>query len=92
MPCFRVTPLQRLILIVYEDFLYEAAPVEWFATDDGPDPVTGMWIVRPEMDGNTRVTSIVPLSSIARACHICPSLVLRIRHIACITHIVLTSQ
>ena len=43
-------------------------------TNNALDPVTGMWIVHPEMDGNTRVTSIVPLTSITRACHLLPVL------------------
>ena len=54
---------------------YSSAFVEWFVTDvDGPDNVTGLWIVRPEMIGDVRVTGIVPITSIARACHLMPVL------------------
>ena len=38
---------------------------------DEPDPVTGMWVVKPEMDhGGNRVCGIIPVDSIVRACHL----------------------
>ncbi|KAH9910697.1 uncharacterized protein BXZ73DRAFT_57860 [Epithele typhae] len=51
---------------------HECALVHWFERgDDEPDPVTGMWIYRPEKapDGN-HVTSVIPIGSIVRACHL----------------------
>ncbi|RPD54101.1 hypothetical protein L226DRAFT_548363 [Lentinus tigrinus ALCF2SS1-7] len=65
MPRFRVARLRRLLSIPYNDvFQYDAAFVEWFTTH-GRDASTGMWVVCPEMDGEVRVSSIIPLSSIA---------------------------
>ena len=46
--------------------------MEWFVTH-GRDPLTGMWLVRPEMDGDVRVSSIIPLTAVARACHLQPA-------------------
>ncbi|KAI0357042.1 hypothetical protein OH77DRAFT_1531956 [Trametes cingulata] len=52
---------------------YPCAFVEWFAPqDDAPDPVTGMWTVVPEMVGGERVTGVIHLDSIVRACHLMP--------------------
>ncbi len=72
---FRVARLRQLISIPHGHTRYEGAFVEWFTTSgDAPDPETGMWLVEPEMDGDVRVCSIVPLDSIARACHLLPKL------------------
>ncbi|KAH9910469.1 uncharacterized protein BXZ73DRAFT_58371 [Epithele typhae] len=51
---------------------YPCALVEWFEyCEDHVDDVTGMWMVQPELhdDGN-RVTSIISVDSIVRACHL----------------------
>ncbi|TFK84740.1 hypothetical protein K466DRAFT_496044 [Polyporus arcularius HHB13444] len=71
LPRFRVGRVRRLLSVPCDVFQYNGAFVEWFTTHE-KDPLTGMWVVRPEMDGDTRVSSIVPLSSIARACHLLP--------------------
>ncbi len=71
LPRFRVARVRRLLSVPCDVFQYNGAFVEWFTTHE-KDPLTGMWVVRPEMDGDTRVSSIVPLSSIARACHLLP--------------------
>lgn len=57
-----------------EDIVHECALVEWFILDDDePDPVTGMWILRPDIhEDGTRVTDIISLESIVRACHLAP--------------------
>ncbi len=73
MPRFRVARVRRLLTVPYDIYQYEGALVEWFTTH-GRDPVTGMWLVRPEMDGDVRVSSVIPLSTIARACHLQPAL------------------
>ena len=72
---FWVACICRFLSFTYDDTFYPCVLVEWFVTDeDGPDNVTGMWIVRPEEIDEQRVTSIIPLSSIARACHLMPVL------------------
>ncbi len=38
--------------------------------DAEPDDVTGMWVVRPERADGVRIKTIIPLNSIARACHL----------------------
>ncbi|TFK87763.1 hypothetical protein K466DRAFT_586114 [Polyporus arcularius HHB13444] len=73
MPRFRVARVRRLLTIPHGVFEYRAAFVEWFVTEHR-DPLTGMWVVQPEMDGDQRISSIIPLSSIARACHLLPAL------------------
>lgn len=73
MPRFRVARIRQLLSVPYDVFQYEGLLVEWFMTH-GRDPLTGMWVVRPEMDGDTRVSSIVPLTAVARACHLQPVL------------------
>ncbi len=73
MPRFRIARVRRLISISYDVFQHSGAFVEWF-TGHGSDPLTGLWVVRPEMEGDGRVSSIVPLRSIARACHLLPAL------------------
>ena len=57
----------------YEYTRYECALVEWFELDgDVPDPVTGMWIVKPEKMGGRRIRSVIPLTMIVRACLLSP--------------------
>ena len=52
---------------------YPCALLKWFVSrSEEPDPVTGMWIVEPELDNNIQTFGIVPLSSIVRACHLIP--------------------
>lgn len=72
---FRVARMSRLISFASDDIYYHAAIVEWFRTDgDAPDPLTGMWIVRPYTVNGRRDTSIIPLAAIARSCHLLPVL------------------
>jgi len=52
---------------------YPCALVEWFTPDDEPDEDSGMWVVRPEFQGNgQRTLAIIHLDSIARAAHLLP--------------------
>ena len=72
---FRVARICQFLSFTYDDTFYPCALVEWFVTDeDGPDNVTGMWIVCPEEIDEQRVASIIPLLSIAHACHLMPIL------------------
>ncbi len=73
MPRFRVARIRQFLSVMHENVRYQGALVEWFVTDgDGADGVTGMWVVRPEVVDGARVRSVIPLSSIARACHLMP--------------------
>lgn len=69
----------------HDDIEYQCALVEWFDTEEDPDPTTGMYIVSPAWGdppivdsdsdsdsdaGPQRLISIVPLQSIVRACHL----------------------
>ena len=66
----------RIVLFIsftYEYVKHPCALVEWFSTDgDAPDPITGMWVVRPEIIDGERVMGIVHVDSIVRACHLFP--------------------
>lgn len=50
---------------------YQCALVEWFELiGELPDPVTGMWMVKPEVSGGRRAMGVVHIDSIVRACHL----------------------
>ena len=52
---------------------YPCALVKWFkAIGKGPCPLTGMWRVQPEFDGNKRVMSVIHVESIIRGVHLIP--------------------
>ncbi|TFK90691.1 hypothetical protein K466DRAFT_484334 [Polyporus arcularius HHB13444] len=73
MPRFRIARIRQFLSISHEGINHEGALVEWFFTQgQHPDGVTGMWIVCPEMVDGQRAKSIIPLGSIARACHLLP--------------------
>ncbi|KAI0739088.1 hypothetical protein C8Q80DRAFT_1222300 [Daedaleopsis nitida] len=60
-------------LFAFDEVLmrHECALVEWFdVPDEEPDPVTGMWIVEPELYLGGRAADVIPLNSIVRACHL----------------------
>ncbi|KAI0808970.1 hypothetical protein BC629DRAFT_1480632 [Irpex lacteus] len=55
----------------HEDVRYDTALLEWFLPlGEEPDPVTGMWIVRPEMRRGQRHVGLVHIDSIVRGCHL----------------------
>ncbi|TFK84482.1 hypothetical protein K466DRAFT_496496 [Polyporus arcularius HHB13444] len=57
----------------YRITMYECALVEWFElVGDRPDPVTGLWMVKPEYSGNRRAMEMIALDSVVRACHLMP--------------------
>jgi len=50
---------------------YPCAFVNWFQTlGDSPCPVTGMWMVKPEIRRRKRAVSVILLSSIVRGAHL----------------------
>ncbi|KAI0669707.1 hypothetical protein C8Q78DRAFT_977285 [Trametes maxima] len=50
---------------------YECALLEWFEREgDHPDPVTGLWIVKPELHGGHPVMGLVSVDAIVRSCHL----------------------
>ncbi|KAI0065531.1 hypothetical protein BV25DRAFT_1868788 [Artomyces pyxidatus] len=60
-----------LMQFTHEDVRYSCALVEWFLpVDDEPDPVTGMWIVKPEMVHGRRNVGVIHLDCMVRACHL----------------------
>lgn len=65
-----------LFFSFYDSHLEKDIPcalVNWFVLDgEEPDDVTGMWVVRPEYQGNTRSLNVVHLESIARGAHLLP--------------------
>ena len=65
----------RLFLSVHH--LHKSIPcalVNWFITEGNrPDPVMGMWVVKPQYTANNRPTSsIIHLNSILRGIHLLP--------------------
>lgn len=63
--------VRAFLSFAYGITLFECALVEWFETvDDHPDPVTGMWVVRPELLNRRPALEIIPVDSIVRSCHL----------------------
>jgi hypothetical protein len=65
----------RLLSFKHDGRVYQCALVEWFERiGDVPDPLTGLWRVRPKRNRGQlqRDIGIVPLNSIFRACQIIP--------------------
>lgn len=56
----------------YDGITYPCALVRWFETyGDAPCPLTGMWRVQPDIDGQgVRVCSVIHIDSILRAAHL----------------------
>lgn len=63
--------------VKYHGKSYPSALVQWFNTvSEEPDPLTGMWIVEPEMDPEDpshQLASVIHLDSILRAVHLIPA-------------------
>ena len=67
-----VARVSHFLSFTFQRTSYPCAMVEWFITvGDEPCPVTGMWIVAPEMDqhGN-RLASIIHLNCVLRGAHL----------------------
>lgn len=79
-----VARVRAFLSFEHSDVEFQCAIVEWFDMEEDVDPTTGMYIVSPawedppvdrgsDSDSDTdsyRLTSIVPLQSIVRACHL----------------------
>ncbi|KAI9429507.1 hypothetical protein H4582DRAFT_2114355 [Lactarius indigo] len=63
--------LQLLFSFVYEDVHYPCALVEWF-TRVGCDPLTGLWVVHPDITHGRRDRTVVHLDSFLWAAHLIP--------------------
>jgi len=70
----QVARVRLLLSITHLDTIIPCALVNWFVAEgNGPDPVTGMWIVRPQYTANNRHSySIIHLDSILRGIHLLP--------------------
>ncbi|KAI0711740.1 hypothetical protein C8Q76DRAFT_769461 [Earliella scabrosa] len=72
---YRVARLRQLVSIMHEDILHQVAIVHQYVYEGAePDGLTAMWVVKPETVNERWVTGIVPLTAIARACHLMPVL------------------
>ncbi|KAJ6472013.1 hypothetical protein C8R45DRAFT_1164738, partial [Mycena sanguinolenta] len=68
-----VVRVQLLFSFMHDGVDYPCALVDWFKkVGRSPDPETGMWIVEPEMQGRSRLTTIVHLDTILRGAHLIP--------------------
>ncbi|EIW62427.1 uncharacterized protein TRAVEDRAFT_89569, partial [Trametes versicolor FP-101664 SS1] len=66
-----VARVRAFLSFTYGHIRYQCALVEWFdLVGEEPDPLTGMWMVKPEMAQGRPVTRIVPVGSIVRVCHL----------------------
>ena len=57
--------------VAYNGVEYPCALVEWFQRL-GCDPVTGMWVVRPDRTRGRRDKTVIHLDSFLRAAHLIP--------------------
>lgn len=65
--------VKAFLAFSHETIRYPCALVEWFIPQgNAPDPLTGMWIVKPELRGGAKTIAIVHLDCITRACHLMP--------------------
>ncbi|KAH9948897.1 hypothetical protein B0H21DRAFT_844257 [Amylocystis lapponica] len=66
-----VVRIMSLLTLTHETVRYPCALVEWFVGDgELPDPVTGMYVVKPEFEDGQRVMSFIHLDCIVRAVHL----------------------
>lgn len=73
-PGMRGLGVVRVLLLFsfeYDNTQYPFALVEWFKKV-GLDPVTGMWVVRPDIVRGKREHSVLHLDSFLRAAHLIP--------------------
>ncbi|KAI9056389.1 hypothetical protein FKP32DRAFT_1586143 [Trametes sanguinea] len=63
--------VRAFLSFIYGIAQHECVLVEWFEQDgDLPDPLTGMWIVKPEMSQGQRALGIVSVDAVIRSCHL----------------------
>ncbi|KIJ58889.1 hypothetical protein HYDPIDRAFT_177978 [Hydnomerulius pinastri MD-312] len=61
----------RFLSFVHDDVCYPCALMEWLVPSrDVPDPLTGMWVVEPEVDSGRRTVGLIHTDCIVRACHL----------------------
>ena len=76
LPGMRGMAIGRVLLFFsfsFRDHIYPCALIHWFIpVGEEPDNETGMWVVRPEYEGNHRSLSIIHLDCIARSAHLLP--------------------
>ncbi len=66
-----VARVRGFLSFPYGMTMHECALVEWFElASDHPDPLTGLWVVKPEMAGNRRAVEVISTDSIVRASHL----------------------
>ncbi|KAH9909444.1 uncharacterized protein BXZ73DRAFT_59483 [Epithele typhae] len=68
----RVRAIFRLPAIYGGRFKHPLAYVEWYTPFHEPDPTTGMFQVSVSSHNHHRRSSIIPITSIARSCHLIP--------------------
>lgn len=70
----QVARVRILLSITHLNTVIPCALVDWFVPEgDSPDPVTGMWIIKPQYTtNNRRSSSIIHLDSILRGIHLLP--------------------
>lgn len=57
----------------FRDIHYPCALVHWLVpSGEEADQDTGMWVVKPEFEGNRRTLAVIHLDSIVRAAHLLP--------------------
>jgi hypothetical protein len=66
-----VVRVHQFFSLFYDDVLYPCALVEWFERL-GCDPVTGMWVVRPDTTDGIWDRTVVHLDSFLRGAHLIP--------------------
>lgn len=63
--------VKAFLAFSFNDIRYRTALVKWFVSvDDQPDPVTWMWIVKPEATCGQYDICLVHVDCIVRACHL----------------------
>lgn len=67
-----VARVLHFVSFFHNDVHYPCALVNWFLPEEERDPVTGMWVVRPEKENGRRTIGVVHLDSVWRACHLMP--------------------
>ncbi|KDQ55244.1 hypothetical protein JAAARDRAFT_134224, partial [Jaapia argillacea MUCL 33604] len=65
--------VMMFLSFTHKDISYPCALVEWFMPEgDSPDDVTGMWVVKPEVDNGCRTIGLVHTDCIICAVHLLP--------------------
>ncbi|KDQ54013.1 hypothetical protein JAAARDRAFT_697367, partial [Jaapia argillacea MUCL 33604] len=65
--------VMTFLSFTHEDISYPCALIEWFMPEgDSPNDVTGMWVVKPEVDNGRQTIGLVHTDCIVRAIHLLP--------------------